>query len=383
MEIKDMTIEEMEARKAQIKIDAELEDADLDALEAEVRAISDELETRKAEEAKKEEIRKMAAEQIVSVPVVEEAPKMESTFAETRKTTIDTKEVRSLLVSGGTVATPTGVSGINNTLAGAGSILDYVKVVNCAGMGSNKVAYIAADAQAAADQTEGSAATAKEATYGYVTITPDSVAVTAQISKQAKKQSPLDYEAKVTDQAVKSLRKAVSGKIVAALKASSLTSKVAGKIQSSKGVIDEQTLRKLALSYGGNEDVVGGAVLFLNKTDLIAFGDVRGTNEKKAVYEITPDAANPNAGTITDGGLTVKYCLVNGLTAYAGASVGTSSTVTMFYGDPNCFELDLFSDYEVRVSEDFAITSLMDTIVGDVEVGGDVVVKDGFVTLAL
>lgn len=378
-----MTIEEMEARKAQIKIDAELEDADLDALEAEVRAISDELETRKAEEAKKEEIRKMAAEQIVSVPVVEEAPKMESTFAETRKTTIDTKEVRSLLVSGGTVATPTGVSGINNTLAGAGSILDYVKVVNCAGMGSNKVAYIAADAQAAADQTEGSAATAKEATYGYVTITPDSVAVTAQISKQAKKQSPLDYEAKVTDQAVKSLRKAVSGKIVAALKASSLTSKVAGKIQSSKGVIDEQTLRKLALSYGGNEDVVGGAVLFLNKTDLIAFGDVRGTNEKKAVYEITPDAANPNAGTITDGGLTVKYCLVNGLTAYAGASVGTSSTVTMFYGDPNCFELDLFSDYEVRVSEDFAITSLMDTIVGDVEVGGDVVVKDGFVTLAL
>ena len=73
------------------------------------------------------------------------------------------------------------------------------------------------------------------------------------------------------------------------------------------------------LSYGGDEFSGGQGVLFLNKTDLIALGDVRGTNEKKAVYEITPDA-NPNTGIIKDGGLAVKYCICSALTACAGTS---------------------------------------------------------------
>lgn len=36
----------------------------------------------------------------------------------------------------------------------------------------------------------------------------------------------------------------------------------------------------------------------LNKTDLIAFGDVRGTNEKKAVYEIEFSEESTTTGTI-------------------------------------------------------------------------------------
>ena len=137
------------------------------------------------------------------------------------------------------------------------------------------------------------------------------------------------------------------------------------------------------LAYGGEEDVVGGAVLFLNKKDLEAFGDVRGTNEKKAVYEITPDGANPNVGTIRDGGVTVRYCIVSNLTACSGTAKAATAKKTMFYGDPRCFELDLFSNYEIQVSSDFAITSLMDTIVGDAELGGDVVVNHGFVALTI
>ena len=124
-------------------------------------------------------------------------------------------------------------------------------------------------------------------------------------------------------------------------------------------------------------------MLFLNKTDLIAFGDIRGTNEKKAVFEIIPDE-NPNTGIIKDGGMSVKYCICSALTACEGTLYSsTGKQRTMFYGYPKNFKLDLFSDYEVRVSEDFAFTSLMDTIVGDVEVGGDVVVKKGFVSLTI
>lgn len=123
-------------------------------------------------------------------------------------------------------------------------------------------------------------------------------------------------------------------------------------------------------------------MLFLNKKDLIAFGDIRGTNEKKAVYEINPDPENPNTGIIKDGGLSVRYCLNNNLTACSGTAQQASSgadVLTMCYGNPKCFELDLFSDYEIAVSEDFAFDKLMDTIRGDVELGGNVVVQDGFV----
>ena len=85
-------------------------------------------------------------------------------------------------------------------------------------------------------------------------------------------------------------------------------------------------------------------------------------------------------GTIADGGLVVRYCILSGLTACAGtAQSGSAAQPTMFYGNPKNFELDLFSNYEVKVSEDFAFTSLMDTVLGDAEVGGDVVVKNGFV----
>lgn len=47
MEIKEMTIEELEARKAEIATEVDAEGADLDALEGEIRSINAELESRK------------------------------------------------------------------------------------------------------------------------------------------------------------------------------------------------------------------------------------------------------------------------------------------------------------------------------------------------
>ena len=55
----------------------------------------------------------------------------------------------------------------------------------------------------------------------------------------------------------------------------------------------------------------------------------------------------------------------------------------MCYGNPQCFELDLFSDYEINVSSDFAINKLMDTIVGDTQLGGAVTYKNGFTFLTI
>jgi len=61
MEIKEMSVEQLEARKAEIRAEIDNEDADLDALEAEARGINEELDSRKAAEAKKAEIRAAVA----------------------------------------------------------------------------------------------------------------------------------------------------------------------------------------------------------------------------------------------------------------------------------------------------------------------------------
>lgn len=306
-------------------------------------------------------------------------------FMSTKRTSIATNQLRAALVSSGKLATPTAVSGINDTIgAKHSSIIDLVKIVDCGGMGSNKVAYIDTDADAAAEQTEGSAATAKETTFGYVEITPKTLATYAQISEQAKNQTPLQYEAKVQEQALISLRKAAVKLVISKLKASTLNKAVDASVSSAKkGILDENTLTDFLLEYGGDESVVGEAVLFLNKKDLRAIGKIRGTQDKKKVYEIVPDGSNPNVGIIKDGGLSVKYCICSELAACVDTVQGSAAIQTMFYGNPQCLELDLFTDYQVKVSEEFAFTSLMDTILGSVSLGADVVAKNGFVALTI
>ena len=61
MEFKNMTVEELEARRAQIGEEVEKDGADLDALEAEIKGIKAELEARKEAAAKKAEIRNAVA----------------------------------------------------------------------------------------------------------------------------------------------------------------------------------------------------------------------------------------------------------------------------------------------------------------------------------
>lgn len=306
-------------------------------------------------------------------------------FALTKRTSIATTQLRAALVSSGKLATPTAVSGINDTIgAKHSSIIDLVKIVDCGGMGSNKVAYIDTDADAAAEQTEGSAATAKETTFGYVEITPKTLATYAQISEQAKNQTPLQYEAKVREQALISLRKAAVKLVISKLKASALNKAVDASVSSAKkGILDENTLTDFLLEYGGDESVVGEAMLFLNKKDLRAIGKIRGTQDKKKVYEIIPNGSNPNVGIIKDGGLAIKYCICSELAACVDTAQGSAAIPTMFYGNPQCLELDLFTDYQVKVSEEFAFTSLMDTILGSVSLGADVVAKNGFVSLTI
>lgn len=282
-------------------------------------------------------------------------------FARTGRQAVPVTEARATLISGGKIATPTEVGGINEAFTQVSSIVDMVKVTDCSGMSAYKVAYEIASATAA-KHTEGAEAAASDPTFDFVTITPETAAVVSYISKEVRKQSPLNYTEKVRASALTALRKYAAKLIVTQAKASALTQKL------TVSAIAADTLRKLALNYGGELGVEGSAVLVLNKTNLIAFGDIRGTNEKKPVYEITPDAGNPNTGIIKDGGLSVKYVLDNNL-----------ADTNLLYGNLHCVEMGLFGDYEITVSEDAAITKLMLTVVGDVSLGCEVVVKNGII----
>ena len=282
-------------------------------------------------------------------------------FAKSGKMTIDNAEARATLISSGKLATPTEVTGINDGIgAKVSSIVDLVKITDASGMGAYKVAYADADATAAT-QIEGGAYNESDPTFAFVEIRPQTESVLSYVSKQTQKQTPLNYTAKVNEAALVALRKRAAKIITDKLIASELNTALA------LSALDDKTLRKIAFNYGGDESIVGAATLFINKADLVALGDVRGS-DKKPTYEITPDAGNPNTGVIKDGGLSVPYCINSNLAAG-----------TLIYGQAKNFELGLFSNYDIKVSEDFAFDKGLLAIRGDVELGGEVVVKGGFV----
>lgn len=282
-------------------------------------------------------------------------------FMQTGRQAVPASETRAVLVSGGKIATPTEVGAMQDAFNEVSSIVDMVKAEDCTGMGAYDVPFEVSSA-AAADHTEGAEVAESDPVFGYAHIAPQEVAVVSRISRKVRKLSPVNYEDRVRRSALTALRKKASSFIVSKIKASEQTAK------KTITAVDEKTVRNIALAYGGDEEIAGNAVLVLNKVTLTALGDVRGTNEKQAVYKITPHTGNTNRGTIEEGGLVVEYCLNSNL-----------ADNEFIYGNMMCFELGLFGDYEILVSEDADITKLMLTIVGNVDLGGEVVKKNGFI----
>lgn len=315
-------------------------------------------------------------------------------FASTGRMKIGNKEARSVLLSSGQIATPTKVGGINEPGTQYSSIVDMVTVEDMTGIGSYKEAYIDTW-QSAGPAVEGTASAPSDPTFKTVSINPFLLDTVTYVSREIRKQSPLQYEEKVRQGALIALRSKVAEWIVNgngtnsiyginnAVNTESAPEAMYKELPVVTNEITAETLREIVFLYGTADEVIGDAVLFLNKADLIAFGDVRGTNEKGAVYEIIPDGSNPNTGVIKDGGLSVKYCLNSNLEALTLTDRGTSKVKTMIYGNPNCYKLGLFGDYEVNVSEDYKFAEGLLSIRGEVMVGGNVTHKDGFLVVTL
>lgn len=293
---------------------------------------------------------------------------------------------RSLTLTSGNIAQPTRVSGINEGQNIVSGIVDMVRVVDAQGMAKDSVAYEIKGGQTAqTKKDDGTAATATDPTLKIAEITPTMISTLSYVSANIRRTTPLNYQGRVTDGALTALRKKTGGLIVTGDPSATIQEPTgilkAAAIDSGTDLtmdkVDQFTLRKIALAYGGANNVEGGGVLLLNKADLIAFGDVRGDNEKKAVYEIEFSANSSTVGIIKDGGLAVRFCIVDELPALTDTKTAAGS-YCMAYGKPLAYQLDLFGPYEISVSDDYKFAEGLLTVRGTAMIGGNVVTENGF-----
>lgn len=320
---------------------------------------------------------------------VKETGRLEIEVAELRE---HMGESRAVTIANGNLTKPTGTgTTIHDNMDSVSSIVDQVYSSDLTGCAAFEEAYVKTESEAS-EREDGKANDASEPTFGIAKITPVLINVTSYVSKNIQRINPLAYEEKVKSIAIKALRRKVGnliangdGKTFYGIKTAENTDgeKIYKTYEVEKAEINEKTLRDITFQYGGNEELGTNARLFLTKEDLAAFGAVRGTNEKEAIYEITADSNNANTGIIKDGGTIVPYTIMSGLTSLSKTTQGEKAVQTMLYGDPGNFELGLFGTYSVEVSKDYKFAEGLLTIMGEVMIGGNLIVGEGFVVVTL
>ena len=325
-----MTIEEINERKNAIVGELDNDGADLDALESEMRSLNAEIEARKAEEAKKAEIRSAIANGSVGEVVVEEKIVEEKRSMKTNEeiraskeyidafarylVSEDATEVRSLLTenaTGGSVPVPAIVDEIIRTAWDNNDILSRVRRTEIRGV--LKVAF-ERTATAANVHTEGADAPAEETLkLGIVTMVPASIKKWIRISDEAIAMGGealvrYVYE-EVTYQIIKKLADLVVGDIKNA--PTSATSVAACVAQ----ITSAPTVTAIATAFANLSDEAADPVVIMNKLTYANF---------KAAAAAAGFAMDPFEG--------LPVLFNNTLKAYSAAS---SNEVYAIVGDLN------------------------------------------------
>lgn len=286
-------------------------------------------------------------------------------------------------VATGTIVQPTGAgTNIHDPVGNqVSSIIDQVTVQDMTGMGSYQEPYVKTEMEAQSgkvDTVSGTARTESDPTFGIAEIRPREVSVTSYVDRNIARLSPADYYAKVMAMAMRAMRRAIAKMIIngdgegspAMFGITNAKNKASENIFAEETItaIDATTLDQLYFAYGSDVAIGANARLLLTKKNLKAFGALRGTNEKRRLLDIVPDMANPNAGIIRDGGVVIPYTIS-----------ADATDQKLLYGDPANYLMGLFGDYSIRVDESVKAVERMYTILGDVMVGGNLVVDKGFV----
>lgn len=239
MDFKEMTIEQLEERKAAIPTELDNEDADLNALEEEVKGINAELESRKEAEAKRVEIRAEVAKGegtvMAKIEEVQEEKEMSNTEVRSSKEYKDAygelikknydldklnEEMRALLTtnaqSDGMIAVPAGVDDKIRTAWENDEIMS--RITRTFFKGNLKVGHEAAAGPAVVHSEGGNAVDPEDLTIAYVELVPAMLKKVVEVSDEvlAINSTLVDYlYDEIEYQIVKLAASTAVGKIVA------------------------------------------------------------------------------------------------------------------------------------------------------------------------
>lgn len=329
MELKDMTIDQIEERKSAIVAELDNEDADLDALENEMRSLNDELEARKANEAKRAEIRQKIADEKVDVVTIEKKTDQGERTMKTNDEVRATKEyvdafarylvsendaeVRSLLTENvsGSVPVPALVDDIIRTAWDKNDILSRVRRTDI--RGNLKVAFERV-ATAAGIHTEGQAAPAEETLkLGIVTMVPATIKKWIRVSDEAIAMGGEALVRYVYDEVIYQIAKKLADLVVADIKnAPAVATSVAACVATITAAPGVTTVAK---AFANLSDEATDPVVIMNKLTYAAFKEAQAA----ASYAVDPFE-----------GLPVVFN--NSLPAYSAAS---ANEVYAIVGDLN------------------------------------------------
>ena len=239
MNFKDMSADELMERRAAIATEIDAPEADLDALESEARAINEELETRKAEEAKRNEIReavkngaweiietiKEEREKHMTINEIRNSREYVDAFARYIKTGKD-EEVRALLttnatVSGAYVPVPELVEARIRTAWQKLGIMELVRKTYAKGI--LKVGF-ELSADGALVHNEGTNANSEEAlVLGIVELSPVSIKKWITVSDEAMDMSSEEFLYYIYDEITYRIAKKAQELLLAKITAASTT----------------------------------------------------------------------------------------------------------------------------------------------------------------
>lgn len=239
MDIKTMTLEELEARRSQIATEAEAEGADVDALLAEARAINAGIEERKAREAKQVELRAAVAAgagTVIESADAEERKDIKMDLAEIRKSeayvnayanyikTEDDTECRALLsenATNGTVPVPEIVYDIIKNAWEKDGITSRVRKAYL--RGNLKVGFEISSDGATVHTEGGSAISPENLVLGIVEIQPVSIKKVVQVSDEALDLSGESFLRYIYDELTYQIAKKAADELLAKIVALSTT----------------------------------------------------------------------------------------------------------------------------------------------------------------
>ena len=276
MECKEMSIEQLEERLAAIPAELDVEGADLDALEAEVRGIKEELESRKAAEQKRVEIRAAVAagEGTVVKEVVTEERKVATNeeirnskeyveaYANYIKTEKDA-ECRALLTENvsGTVPVPTFVEDIVRTAWERDGITSRVRKSYL--RGNLKVGF-EISGQDAIIHTEGAAAIDPEnLVLGTVSLIPQSIKKVVQISDEVYDMRGEAFLRYIYDELTYRIAKKAADTLIAKIKACGTVSTTT--CPGVPAIASTATLGTVAQAVAQLSDEAANPVIIMNK----------------------------------------------------------------------------------------------------------------------